>query len=279
MNNDGITKVVILAAGLGKRMQQGEVIGIDSKTALLAGKGLKALIPLGDRPFLDYGIDNLIKSGFRKICLVVGTHCEEIREYYEGKKNSLARKGVTIDFAYQAEPRGTANAVYSAKSFAGSDEFCLVNCDNVYDVEDLRNLREAESERCYTIGYDKDSLARNGNIPRERIEKFAVMDVDESMNLQRIVEKPSAEMIANNPNLLVSMNCFRFTSRIFEACSKIKPHPERKEYELPSAVQYIIDKGLNEFKVINSKKSVLDLTGKSDIASVRKILAGRKIEW
>ncbi|MEK6910206.1 MAG: nucleotidyltransferase family protein [Nanoarchaeota archaeon] len=279
MKNSGITKAVILAAGLGKRMQQGEAVGIDAKTAQLAGKGLKALIPLGDRPFLDYGIDNLIEAGFREICLVVGTHCEEIREYYESKKKTLAEKGVTVAFAYQAEPKGTANAVYSARSFAGNDEFCLVNCDNVYDVEDLRNLRNAESGRCYTVGYDKNSLARNGNIPRERIERFAVMDVDERMNLKKIVEKPSADMLATNPNLLVSMNCFRFTSRIFEACSKIKPHPERKEYELPSAVQYIIDKDLNEFLVIPSKKSVLDLTGKSDIAPVRKLLAGRKIEW
>lgn len=279
MKNNGITKAVILAAGLGKRMQQGEASGIDARTAEIAGKGLKALIPLGNRPFLDYGIDNLIKAGFSEICLVIGKHCEEIREYYEGKRDALAKRGVRVDFAYQEKPLGTANAVYSAREFAGKDDFCLINCDNIYDVNDLSRLREARKGSCYTMGYDRFSLAKGSNIPSERIERFAVMSYDSDMNLRRIVEKPSAEMLAKNNSFLVSMNCFRFTSEVFDACSKIKPHPDRKEYELPSAVQYIIDNGLRDFKVIKSDKSVLDLTGRSDIEPVRKLLEGRKIEW
>jgi len=279
MKYEGITKVVILAAGLGNRMRAGDNAGLDSRTVSVAEKGLKALIPLGDRPFLDYGIDNLIEAGFREICLVIGKNSDEIKRYYEEKQASLSRKSVKINFAYQEKPLGTANAVYSARDFAGNDEFCLVNCDNVYDIEDLRNLRIAKKGACYTIGYDKNSLAKGSNIPLDRIERFAVMSFDDEMNLKKIIEKPSQQMIAENPELLVSMNCFRFTSRIFEACAKIRPHPERKEYELPSAVQYIIDNGLNEFKVIASDKSVLDLTGKSDIEPVRKLLQGRKIEW
>jgi glucose-1-phosphate thymidylyltransferase len=274
-----IRKAVILARGLGTRMQrETEGVQLDEATQELANKGMKAMIPIGGRPFVDYVVENCIRAGYTEICFVVAPDNDAIRNYFAERAESL--KPVTVHFANQLEPRGTADAVYASRQFVGNESFVMVNCDNLYPVSDLYSLREAEDGACYLPGYDREQLIANSNIPPDRIARFAVVDVDENSNLKRIVEKPdNPEDYAVNGKVLVSMNIFRFTPDVFTACERITPHPVRGEYELPTAVQYIIDHQLSPFKVIPSNEGVLDMTGRGDIESVRRLLEGMKIEW
>ncbi len=268
-----IEKAVILAGGLGKRMQEPAPSALDAPTNELASKGLKSFIPIGGRPFLDYSIGTLMEAGYTKICLVLGMHSRPIETYYLGKQDSLKQRGVALAFAYQREPLGTADALQAAAAFVGSDEFCMINGDNLYPVHDLKRLREAPSGSCYMIGYDKNALVANSNIPAERIARFAVVVCTDGL-LQNIIEKPEhAEQYQQ-----VSMNCFRFTPAIIAACARIQPHPVRGEYELPSAVSFLLEKGML-CKVLPSYESVLDLTGRGDIEAVRELLGGRKLTW
>lgn len=272
-------KAVILARGLGTRMQR-EVEGVqlDETTRAWANKGMKAMIPIAGRPFVDYVVENCRRAGFTEICFVVAPDNDVIREHYAAHAERL--KPVTIHFANQLEPKGTADAVDAAKEFVGEESFVMLNCDNLYPVSDLLALRAVEEGTNALPGYDREQLIAKSNIPPDRIARFAVVDVDEQWNLKRIVEKPdNPEDYAVNGKVFVSMNVFRFTPDIFAACEKIEPHPQRGEYELPSAVQYLIDHRLAPFKVIPSQEGVLDLTGKADIASVRQLLEGMRIEW
>lgn len=274
-----ITKAVILARGLGTRMQKDFSEELDEETKKIADSGIKALIPIKGRPFLDYSIDNLIKAGFKEICLVIAPDSNEIKNYYKSKEKELAKKGVKVVFVYQEKPIGTANALLAAKEFTSKDKFCMLSGDNLYSFNDLKLIRE-EREDYAIMAYNNLDLMKKSNIPEERIKRFGIIVLDKEGNFDRIVEKPAnPSQYGNKGNILVSMSCYLFSYPIYEACEKIEAHPERKEFELPTAIAFLVDNKKAKFKAIKSNEGVLDLTGKSDIENVRKELAKNTISW
>lgn len=102
----------------------------------MASQGIKALVPI-DRPFLDYVMSGLAEAGYRHVCLVIGPEHDVVRDYY----GSIERKRIEIHFAVQELPRGTADAVAAAEQFAAADPFLVINSDNYYPQEALRDLR------------------------------------------------------------------------------------------------------------------------------------------
>src|ERR1022692_3345154 len=116
--SSSITKCVILARGLGKRMREDDASArIDASQAAAADSGLKAMVPVG-RPFLDHVLSALADSGFTEACLVIGPEHHAIRDYYTRVQ---IPKRIQVGFAIQAEPQGTADAVLAAEAFTGSD--------------------------------------------------------------------------------------------------------------------------------------------------------------
>ncbi len=269
-------RALILARGLGTRMQkQVEGLALDEETARLADAGAKGLIPIG-RPFLDHGLQALMDAGIEEFCLVVPPGASAIRRYYQAVGQRLDRG--RIDFAVQQEPLGTADAVVAAQEWAGDEPFLVFNSDNFYPPAVVTALASAAAPA--TVAFDRDALIAKSNIPEERIRRFAVMDIDESGHLRRIIEKPSnPDAYARDGKLRVSMNCFLFTPEIFTACRSIEMHPQRREYELPTAVQYSIDQMGLTYQAVPCREGVLDLTGRADIGPVRKLLAGHEVRF
>ncbi|HOX38610.1 MAG TPA: sugar phosphate nucleotidyltransferase [Candidatus Brocadiia bacterium] len=273
-----ITKAVILARGLGTRMQKSDGAELDPETARIAQQGLKALIQVAGRPFLDYGLQNLLDAGFTEICLIVPPGETPFKSYYSEVGQRLAGKA-SICFAVQELPRGTSDALAPAEDFAGKEGIVMVNADNIYSTEDLAALRTAD-DGCWVVGYTKDALTVRGNLAVEKVARMACVQMDAAMNLERIVEKPPRpEDYAVNGVVYVSMNLFRFSPIVFEACRKIEPHPVRGEYEITSTVQYIIDHKLDSYRVHVASGTVLDLSARADISSVRERLGSRKLTF
>ena len=273
VTGDGkMNKAVILARGLGTRMRKAdEAASLTAEQAAMAETGVKAMIPI-DRPFLDYVLSDLGDAGYRRICLVIGPEHDAVREYY-GEKISLER--LSIEFAVQEKPLGTADAVAAAEEFAAGEPALVINSDNYYPVESLRQLRELDCSGL--AAFDRDGMLAGSNIPRERLTKFAVVESDEREYMTRIIEKPDeATMASLVEPICVSMNCWRFGPAIFPACRAIPPSP-RGELELPDAVQYAIDKLSDPFKVLTFKAPVLDLSSREDVASVTEKLAGTEV--
>ena len=268
----GVEKAVILARGLGTRMQRpSKDLRLRPNVMRFAERGWKAFIPIRGRPLLDYTINSLRAIGVKEICLVIGPEHLEMRRYYEKLDKDL--DDISIYFATQEKPLGTADAVYSAKEFVGKDSFMVMNGDNLYQVNAIKILKEQVDEICYGIGFKMDHLIAKGNFGAERIKSFAVMEVDSELNLIRIVEKPAnPERYRTKWGILVNMNLWRFTPHIFKACERIKPHPIRGEYEITSAIQLLVDEGIVPVKVIPVKAGVLDLTYKDDIPSIEERL-------
>lgn len=264
-------KVVVLAAGLGRRMRSSQADGLDEQQRQAADSGIKAMVPI-DRPFLDYVLSTVADAGISQICLVIGPRHDELRQYYE----TVETRRLRISFAVQPEPLGTANALAAAREFAGADDFVVLNSDNHYPLEALAALRSLTGPGL--VGFDGPALSEQGNIPAERISGFAVIDTDDDGMLRGVVEKPSAEWLAQRRDpVVVSMNCWRFDENIFTACSKIGLS-ERGEYEITAAAQYTIDQMDVQMRVVPVAAPVLDMTSRDDISSVTEHLRGRTVQ-
>jgi glucose-1-phosphate thymidylyltransferase len=241
---------------------------LEPSQAVVADSGLKAMIPIG-RPFLDYTLNALADAGFRDACLVIGPEHDAVREYYR----AVDIKRIRVQFSVQQEPRGTADAVLAAETFVGGGNFVSLNSDNYYPVEVLQAL--ANLGTVGAVMFDKDALVRNSNIPPDRIRSYAYGTVDEDGYLLDLVEKPEVSLANRLSGSLVSMNCWQFDSRIFNFCRRAK-RSLRGEYELPGAVRDAIKAGI-VFRIIRSEAGVLDLSHRSDIASVAERLKNVRI--
>lgn len=265
-----IFKAVIPARGLGTRMRRADAQSkLDVEQNAAADAGVKAMISFG-RPFLDYVLSALADAGYREACLIIGPEHGAIRNYYE--KESPPRR-IRVTFAIQQEAKGSADAMLSAERFAGDDEFLVINSDNYYSPTTMELVRELEGPG--TALYTRAGLLRDGNIPAERMRGYSNCEVSANGYLERIIEKP--EHPSEDPETLVSMTCWRFGPHIFEACRRV-PISKRGEYELPVAVQWAIDNLGMRLRVIRRDEGVLDLSSRSDVATVAEKLRGVKAD-
>lgn len=264
-------KAVILARGLGSRMRKAaEGVELDAAQSVAANAGVKAMISAGGRPFLDYVLSALADAGFTEICLVIGPEHDIIRDYYD----ALPKSRISISYAIQEEPLGTANAVMAAEKFAGSDRILVINSDNYYPAQALAQLATAEGSAM--IGFDKAAMIAQSNIPADRIAAFALVSTDEAGNLTEIYEKPDAETLAElGDDVPISMNCWLCGPAIFPAARSI-PRSARGEYEITDAVRAAIAAG-DPYRVIPAEVGVLDMSSRGDIASVVAALDGIEV--
>jgi glucose-1-phosphate thymidylyltransferase len=230
--------------------------------AAAADEGLKGMIPFG-RPFLDHVLHSLAGAGIREVGLVLGPEHDTVREYY----SRLETRRLTISFVTQTEPLGTANAILSAREWAGNDPFLTLNADNLYPVEVLREL--ASRRACALPGFEPASLG----LSDDRLGAFALVEHDANGWLTRLIEKPGAETIRRRGEAaLISMNVWRFDDRIFDACRDV-PLSSRNERELPDAVNLAVARGVR-FEVFRAQGPVLDLSRRADIGLVARQLEG-----
>ena len=268
MVNDEPDKAVILARGLGVRMQQPDASApIDLQQASAADAGVKGMIPFG-RPFLDYVLSALADAGYRRACLVIGPEHDAVRDYYE----RISRpERIAVSFAIQARALGTADAVVAAESFVAGERFLVINSDNYYPVEACRALRTLGSAGL--AAFARADLGREGNVSPDRVARFAVVRIGADDMLADIIEKPDeAALAALGSDVWVSMNCWTFTDSIFRACASVRPSP-RGELELTDAVRFAIASLGERFRVLRFRLPVLDVSTRSDIASVARRLA------
>jgi dTDP-glucose pyrophosphorylase len=251
----------VLARGLGTRMREADAaVSLTPEQQRSADAGLKPMVPVNGRPFVEYVLSAIADAGIRRVALVVAPDHLLIRHHFEG--NAPTR--LTIEFVVQDEPLGTANAVLAAEKWTGGDPFLVLNADNLYPVAGLADL--ASLDEPGLLAFDADDLVRTGNIPAERVKAFAMVEAAADGYLMRIVEKPKELP----KNLLVSMNCWRFDARIFGACREV-PRSPRGEFELPDAVMLAVSRGVR-FRAVRAGGPVLDLSRRADMIDVARRL-------
>ncbi len=169
----------------------------------------KPLLPLFLHPLVTYNMQEMreLVDGF---VLVVGYKAEMIREELGDNY-----RDIPIEYAYQTEQRGTADALLAARDFL-SDDFLLLNGDDIYDPEDLQAV--ASASQSAVLGVEVDDPRRFG------------MLVAADERLVRIDEKPESTTAE-----LANAGLFRFDMSIFEFIDRLS-ESERGELELTDAV-------------------------------------------
>jgi dTDP-glucose pyrophosphorylase len=262
------TRAVVLARGLGRRMRESAgapPLPLSQEAA--AAQGLKGMIPVAGRPFLDHVLHSLADAGIDEVALVIGPEHDEVRDYYR----QLPTRRVSISFVIQPEPLGTADAVAHAEPWTRDGSFLTLNADNLYPPEVLQHLVDGVTPAL--PGFERDSL----ELPLDRIGTFALVERDARGHLARIVEKPGEDVMTHaGPSALISMNVWRFDARIFAAARDV-PVSARGERELPQAVGLAASRGV-PFEVFPVRGKVVDLSRRSDIAEVSRALAHAQVD-
>jgi glucose-1-phosphate thymidylyltransferase len=246
-------------------------VRLDPAQEAHAREGLKGMIAVG-RPFLDYVLSGLADAGYTRVCLVVGPEHHAVREYYLGAGRP---KRVTVEFAVQERPLGTADAVLAAEEFSPDERFLVVNADNLYPRAALEALRRLDGPGL--AGFGRSGLLHGGLIPPERIRAFALIEVDADDYLTRIVEKPDAETAESfGANPLVSMNAWILPPSIMASCRAIAPSP-RGELELQDAIRHNMREAGERYRVLPFNEVVIDLSTRADVPVVEEFFRGREV--
>jgi len=263
-------RAIVLARGLGTRMRAADSsaqLTADQQRA--ADRGVKAMMPVNGRPFLDFILSSLADAGIRLVALVVAPDHAALRRHYQ---TDAPPTRVRLDFVVQPEPLGTANAVLVTEAWVGGNAFLAMNADNLYPVAVLTQLASLPEPGLPV--FEPEELVTSSNIPAERIRSFAILDVDDDGHLVGIVEKPKDVLPPKGGSVKtsrISMNCWRFDQRIFQACRDV-PKSERGEFELPEAVGFAVRHGV-KFRAFPARGPVLDLSTRADAADVARRLA------
>lgn len=262
------TRAVVLARGLGRRMQQADpAADLTDAQRRAADAGLKGMMPVNGRPFLDFVLGRLADTGIQDVGLVVAPDHEVMRRYYESEHPPSR---IRLAFAVQRDAIGTANAVLAAESWTAGEPFLVLNSDNLYPTDVLQRL--AGLNEPGLACFRREELVQAGNIPEERVRSFALIDVEADGYLHDILEKPPAARLAHaGASAIVSMNCWRFDSRIFRFCREVSRSP-RGELELPEAVRLAVNMGVR-FRCVPAGGAVFDLSCRRDAAEVARRLA------
>jgi glucose-1-phosphate thymidylyltransferase len=214
-------------------------------------------------------LSGLADAGYQQVCIVIGPEHGAVEHYY---RVEAPPKRVQITFAIQQQPRGTADAVLNVEPFVAGEDFVCMNSDNYYPTLGLRQLRGLNEPG--VLLFDRATLVVGGNISAEKIRKYAICEVSEDGYLRAIIEKPpESAWNAGGADPLISMNCWRFGSSIFEVCRQAPLSP-RGEYELPVAVGAAIQNSSLRLKAVRCYEGVLDLSSRADIAAVAEKLRG-----
>jgi len=204
-------KAVILAAGIGKRLQP---ITLEYPKAMVTVKG---------KPILQKIIEDLRDCGISEMIIVVGYLKESIEKHFGDGK----RFGVRISYAVQKEQLGTGHAVLQSEQFFSvkDQEFILMFGDCWVSKDAIKSI----------IG-SKPGIGILGAAHVKDPKRFGVIE-SEGARVKSVIEKPESP-----PSDLAVSGVFRLPTTIFKALHAI-PKSIRGEYELPHAYMRLIEEG------------------------------------
>ncbi len=191
-------KAVVLAAGEGARM--------GPFTASVP----KVMIPVGNRPLLEYVVQALVDNGVRDLIFIVGYRRERIQSHFQDGKAFSAH----ITYVTQTKQLGTAHAIWEARAYL-EDPFVVLNGSNMVDGRLVEDLLGSTARPSVLI------------TESERPLSYGVVTV-QGKDLVAITEKPT-EVISN----LINTGAYALDSRIFDEIERLA---KEGKHDLPSAV-------------------------------------------
>ena len=240
-----VRKAVIPAAGFGTRF-------------LPFTKSVpKELIPLVDKPVIQYVVEEAVESGIEEILLVISSDKEPIIRHFnpvpelerrleEQNKTEMLQqvqsisKLAKIHYVYQQELNGLGDAVARAQYFVGNEPFAVLLGDTVMDSFTDKPVTRQLAD---VFERTSSSVVALEEVPLERVSKYGIADGDEVeenvIKIRKMVEKPSPE---NAPGRLAFAARYIFTPEIFAALA-VTGRGKNNEIQLTDAMQKLLVTG------------------------------------
>lgn len=211
-----VRKAIIPAAGLGTRF-------------LPATKAMpKEMLPIVDKPTIQYIIEEAMESGIEDIIIVTGKGKRAIEDHFDYAfelEENLRRKGkfdllekvrqpskVDIHYIRQKEPKGLGHAVWCARKFIGNEPFAILLGDDIVNSTTpcLKQLIDIfDKVQSSVIGVQK--------VPLNETNRYGIVDPKNNdgrlYEVENFVEKPAVESAPSN---IAIMGRYVLTPEIFE---------------------------------------------------------------
>lgn len=257
-----VRKAIIPAAGLGTRF-------------LPATKAQpKEMLPIVDKPTIQYIIEEAVASGIEEILIITGRNKKSIEDHFDksvelemelekaGKQEMLnIVRGISdmVDIHYirQKEPRGLGHAIHCAKSFVGNEPFAVMLGDDVVDskVPCLKQLINCFNEY-------KTTILGVQTVDLQNVNKYGIIDglhiEDRVYKVKKLVEKPS---IDEAPSNIAILGRYIITPKIFEILENTKPG-KANEIQLTDALEELIkNEAIYAYDFVGKRYDVGDKLG------------------
>lgn len=195
-------KCVVLAAGEGKRMHP------------LTYTRPKVMLPIANKPILEWNLINAIAIGIKEYIFVVSYKSEMVRNYFgNGEKWN-----VNIEYINQGPPLGTAHAIGTVERFV--NDFIVMSGDTIFGKEDLKNIVN-----------NKSSM---GLVEVENASEYGIVEL-KGKKIEKIYEKMD-EPFSN----IINAGVYHFDKKIFNFISKTKKSA-RGEYEITDSINMLVN--------------------------------------
>ncbi len=219
-----VRKAIIPAAGLGTRF-------------LPATKAQpKEMLPIVDKPTIQYIVEEAINSGIEEILIVTGRNKRAIEDHFDRSVElelELKNKGnnellkqvqdisnlVDIHYVRQKEARGLGHAIYCARAFVGNEPFAVMLGDDVVDssVPCMKQLIDVFNRHSGTVLGVQE-------VSPEDVNKYGIVDYDRINDrlykVKDLVEKPAKE---NAPSNVAILGRYIITPEIFNILEHTEP--------------------------------------------------------
>ncbi|WML35803.1 UTP--glucose-1-phosphate uridylyltransferase GalU [Clostridium sp. OS1-26] len=235
-----VKKAIIPAAGLGTRF-------------LPATKAQpKEMLPIVDKPTIQYIIEEAVASGIEQILIITGRNKRAIEDHFDKSvelENELEAHGkdellnlvkdisnmADIYYIRQKEPKGLGHAINCAKTFVGNEPFAVMLGDDVVDSEIpcLKQLIDCYNEY-------KTSIIGVQEVPEEEVYKYGIVKgmyiEDRVYKVKDLVEKPK---VKEAPSNIAILGRYIITPTIFDILENTIPG-KGGEIQLTDALRTLI---------------------------------------
>lgn len=248
--NNTVRKAVIPVAGLGTRM-------------LPATKAIpKEMLPVVDKPLIQYVVQECIAAGIKEIVLVTHSSKNSIENHFDksfelesmlekrvkrqllDEVQAICPKDVTIMHVRQGEAKGLGHAVLCALPLVGDAPFAVVLPDVLIDSYDSDLSRDNLAAMVKLYQQSGTSQVMVEPVPQQLVSSYGVADVEghklqpgESVHMTAIVEKPAVEEAPSN---LAVVGRYVFSPHIWQ-CLRRTPVGAGDEIQLTDAIALLMD--------------------------------------
>ncbi|MDU0114586.1 UTP--glucose-1-phosphate uridylyltransferase GalU [Psychrosphaera aquimarina] len=245
MKPSRITKAVIPVAGLGTRM-------------LPASKAIpKEMLPIADKPIIQYVVNEIISAGIKEIILVTHSSKNSIENHFDksfelesilekrvkrqilDEVQAICPKDVTIMHVRQGTAKGLGHAISCARPVVGNHPFAVVLPDVMINDYDSNLATDNLAEMVQLFNETKASQVMVDAVPEQDVSKYGVVDINgealaagESKAMKGMVEKPE---LVDAPSNLAVVGRYVLSSEIWDILEKT-PVGAGDEIQLTDAI-------------------------------------------